>query len=184
MALRWNKGPFMNNAKMNAVNISNWPRTETIMPHGPIEATNKLNERFRMTMGDETKQEENANATQQGRGGPEKTNKKPRVGQRDNHKDEENSATPTRNQIGDLLLLVRCWENQQHLTDANTCAMNQDNPHPMDQQLNDEEAQTARGRDAIRNIKRDIAQYLRTRGFISGKGRGKGKGAWGRYARM
>ena len=54
---------------------------------------------------------------------------------------------------------------------------NQDNQQQMSQQLDDEDAQMARENKAVRNIKCDICQYLRARGFVPGKG--KGAGAWG-----
>ena len=66
-------------------------------------------------------------------------------------------------------------ENKQPRPDgADTYVGNQDNQQQMSQQLDDEDDQMAREKNAVRNFKCDIFQYLRTRGFIPGKGK------WGR----
>ena len=133
-----------------------------------------------MNMGDETNHDENANENRQGDGESEMINKKPRTTDK---REEENIVAIAKNQIDGILLFVRCWENQHpRPEESNTYVENQDNQQQMSQPLGDEDAQITRAKKAPRNFKRDIVQYLRTRGFIPGKG--KGEGEWGRSARM
>ena len=102
--LSWKKGPFANNTKLNSVSISHWPRKDTLMSQCPNEATNKLNERLRMTMSDEMKHGENVNKNQQWNGESEMINKKPRTTEK---REVENIATIAKNQIDDIMLFSR-----------------------------------------------------------------------------
>ena len=39
LILRWKKGPYVNNTKLNPVSISNWPNKGTLMFQGPEAST-------------------------------------------------------------------------------------------------------------------------------------------------
>ena len=121
VTLSWKMGPFMHNTRLDAVRISHWPNRETIMFQGPDDAANKLNERFKTIMCDESDHEENMNENRQNNGRFDIAEEKPGF---TSMREDQNSVTITRRQIDDILLFFRGWGYQLPRPEGNDANVN------------------------------------------------------------
>ena len=149
--LTWKKGPCMNNTKFKDVRITHLHGKETLMLQGPKDTVTTLSERFKATMREDVV----------------------KLGSTANNCEMENCVTIAKSRIEDLILFVRCWENQQtRIDEANTSGKSQETQQRWSQPHGMDENRGGCENNDVRSFNRDISQYLRANGFIPRKGKG------------